>query len=126
MEAVGTGGRRNVTASAPITGIEDRLLEKLTGVFFAYSDLDSVILFGSRATGTASPRSDIDLATRGILSRRRLGRLKLDLEDLDIPQRCDVVALEKVRHEPLKRHIKAVGVTIYRRARVRDRETGQR
>ena len=115
-----------MTASAPITGIEDRLLEKLTGVFFAYSDLDSVILFGSRATGTASPRSDIDLATRGILSRRRLGRLKLDLEDLDIPQRCDVVALEKVRHEPLKRHIKAVGVTIYRRARVRDRETGQR
>ena len=103
-------------ASAPIAVLDDRLLGRLTGVFSGYPDLKSVILFGSRATGTAAPHSDIDLATSGILSRHTLGRLKLDLEDLDIPQWCDVVALEKVRHEPLRRHIEAVGITIYRRS----------
>lgn len=96
--------------------MDDRLLDRLTHVFTTYPDLESVILFGSRAMGTASPWSDIDLATTGLRRRRTLGRLRLDLEDLDIPQRCDLVALEKVRHEPLKRHIEAVGVTIYRRS----------
>lgn len=92
-----------------------RVMRRLTSVFSTHSDLKSVILFGSRAMGSHSPRSDIDLATTGLLSRYDLGRLKLDLDGLDIPQRCDVVALEKIRHEPLLRHIEAVGVTIYRR-----------
>jgi len=105
-----------VTASAPAAKVlGNRLLGRLTSVFARHPDLESVVLFGSRATGTATPRSDVDLATRGILSRHMLGRLKLELEDLDIPQRCDVVALEKIKHEPLLRHIEAVGVTIYRR-----------
>ena len=101
--------------------LEDRLLGRLTRVFRAHEDLESVILFGSRAMGTASPRSDIDLATTGVVDRYALGRLKLDLEDLDIPQRCDVVAIERIRHVPLLRHIEAVGVTIYRRGRTRPR-----
>lgn len=106
----------NASESGPATCVlDDRLLGRLTHVFTTYPDLESVVLFGSRATGTASPWSDIDLATTGVRHRRTLGRLKLDLEDLDIPQRCDVVALELVRHEPLLRHIEAVGVTIYRR-----------
>jgi len=104
-----------VTVSAPAAKVlGNRLLGRLTTVFAKYPDLESVVLFGSRATGAASPRSDIDLATSGILSRHTLGRLKLDLDDLNIPQRCDVVALERILHEPLLRHIEAVGVTIYR------------
>ena len=104
-----------MTVSAPANVLGNRLLGRLTSVFARYPGLESVVLFGSRATGTASRRSDIDLATSGILSRHTLGRLKLDLEDLNIPQRCDVVALERVLHEPLKRHIEADGVTIYHR-----------
>ena len=39
---------------------------ELVAVFRRYSDLEQVLLFGSRATGRATERSDIDLATRGI------------------------------------------------------------
>ncbi len=113
------------TTGRAAKALERHLLGCLTAVFSGYPDLESVILFGSRATGKASPRSDIDLATSGILSRYTLGRLKLDLEDLDIPQRCDVVALEKIRHEPLLRHIEAVGMTIYRRSEKGASEPGQ-
>ena len=41
-------------------------LERLTRVFADYPDLAEVRLFGSYATGKATPRSDIDLATVGI------------------------------------------------------------
>ena len=89
------------------------VMEKLTRVFAAYPELTQVTLFGSRATGKASARSGIDLATLGIVDDGRLGRLALDLADLDIPQICDLKAYEHVAHAPLKRHIDTFGITIY-------------
>ena len=91
--------------------------EKMSRVFAAYPELTAVTLFGSRATGKATPRSDFDLATHGITDHYRLGRLALDLEDLDIPQTCDVQAYESISHPPLKRHIDEFGITIYHRLR---------
>ena len=90
--------------------------ERMQRVFAAYPELTAVTLFGSRATGKATPRSDYDLATHGITDDYRLGRLALDLEDLDLPQKCDVKAYESVRYAPLKRHIDARGIIIYRAA----------
>ena len=89
------------------------VMEKLPRVFAAYPELTQVTLFGSRATGKASARSDIDLATHGIVDDGRFGRLALDLDDLDIPQVCDLKAYEHVVHAPLKRHIDRFGITIY-------------
>ena len=89
----------------------------LVVVFRRYRDLEQVILFGSRATGRATERSDIDLATRGITDRHRLGRLSLDLEDIAIPQECGVLAYEQIRHAPLKAHIDRWGIPIYERER---------
>ena len=65
----------------------------------------------------ATKRSDIDLATRGILNRHRLGRLSLDLDEVAIPQECGVQAHEQIHHAPLKAHIDRWGVPIYDRER---------
>ncbi len=89
--------------------------EKMNRVFAAYPELAAVTLYGSRATGKATSRSDFDLTTHGITDHYRLGRLALDLEDLNIPQTCDVQAYEGIKYVPLQRHIDAVGITIYRR-----------
>ena len=97
--------------------IPDATREKMNRVFAAYPELTAVTLFGSRATGKASPRSDFDLATHGIEDRYRLGRLTLDLEDLNIPQSCDVQAYEEVKYAPLKRHIDEFGIAIYIKAK---------
>ncbi len=94
--------------------LPQRILERLRSVFVQYPELTAVRLFGSYATGKATSRSDIDLATVGITDRHRLGRLALDLEDLPIPQKCDVQAYESISYEPLKRHITERGVVIYR------------
>ena len=90
-------------------------LETLTRIFGAYPELLEVKLFGSRANGKASPRSDIDLATLGIVDEHRLGRLALDLDDANIPQKCDLVAYETIRYAPFKAHIDTFGITIYRK-----------
>ncbi len=95
------------------TRLPSNILEQLRRVFAQYPDLKAVKLFGSYATGRATSRSDIDLATVGIANRYRLGRLELDLEDLPIPQKCDVQAYESISYEPLKRHIDERGVVIY-------------
>lgn len=87
---------------------------KLARVFAAYPELTAVTLYGSRATGKATPRSDFDLATHGITDEYRLGRLALDLEDLDVPQKCEVKAYESIRYAPLRRHIDSRGIIIYR------------
>lgn len=104
------------------------VMEKLTRVFAAYPELTQVTLFGSRATGKAHARSDIDLATRGIVDDGRLGRLALDLADLDIPQICDLKAYEHIAYVPLKRHINRFGIVIYTKQGNRghaDRGTGE-
>ena len=68
------------------------ILEQLCNICAQYPELKAVKLFGSYATGRATSHSDIDLATVGITDRRLVGRLALDLDDLHIPQKCDVLA----------------------------------
>ena len=93
--------------------LPDNVLDLLRSVFAQYPDLAAVRLFGSYATSRATPRSDIDIATVGITDRLRVGRLALDLEELPIPQKCDVQAYESISYEPLKRQIDEWGITIY-------------
>ena len=97
------------------SALPETILQKLQEVFADYPDLVEVVLYGSYVIGRATPRSDIDLATRGIPDRYRLGRLALDLDDLPIPQKCDVQAYEDIAYEPLKRHIDERGITIYQK-----------
>ena len=102
-----------------MTGVPDisaSTWEKMRRVFAGYPELTAVTLFGSRATGRATPRSDFDLATHGITDHYRLGRLTLDLADLNIPQKCDVQAYESIGYAPLKRHIDELGIKIYTKA----------
>ncbi len=95
--------------------LSTKTLNTLQLVFARYPELTEVLLYGSRATGKSTPRSDIDLATRGILDPHRLDRLALDLEDTDIPQKCDLQAYEHISYSPLKVHIDSVGIRIYRK-----------
>ncbi len=103
------------------TDISSEVMAALQAVFACYPELTEVLLYGSRATGNATPRSDIDLATRGIIDPHRLGRLASDLEDANIPQECDVQAYEHINHAPLKGHIDAEGIRIYTRGKEANR-----
>lgn len=95
--------------------IADATLAMMRDIFAQYPDLQKVTLFGSRAIGDATERSDFNLATHGIEDRLAVARIELDLEELPIPQMCEVQAYERVKYAPLKRNIDRDGIVIYDR-----------
>lgn len=77
-----------------------------------HKDVTRAVLFGSRAKGTASPASDIDLALEGIEDPLRAEAIAGELEGLPLPYRFDVKARAAIRSRPLLKHIDRVGLPI--------------
>lgn len=99
-----------MTNRAPLA---PREAEQLCEVFRRYPEVESVSIFGSRAKGTHSARSDVDLALWGDLDPLRAEAIASDLDDLPLPYRYDVFAFESIKLDALKEHIKRVGVPLY-------------
>lgn len=95
------------------TGLSPKQLESLRNVFRRVSGLRKVILFGSRAKGTFSPESDVDLALVGISDDLIAEAVAESLDSLPMPVRFDVKAFDSLRSAPLRGHIERVGTTIY-------------
>ncbi|MCE2501082.1 MAG: nucleotidyltransferase domain-containing protein [Dehalococcoidia bacterium] len=90
-------------------GISASTWEKMNGVFATHPELTSVTLFGSRATGKSTPRSDFDLVTHGITDHYRLGRLTLESGRSEHTAEVRRASLEKYRLssvETAHRHIR--------------------
>ncbi len=97
------------------TDLEPRVTSYLHDVLARHPCVESAVLFGSRAKGTARASSDVDLALAGRVSPLELARIIGELEDLPLPIRFDVHALERLTHEGLREHIARVGVRVYAR-----------
>jgi predicted nucleotidyltransferase len=82
-------------------------------VFRGHPEIDEVRIFGSRAKGTHSPRSDVDLALWGNVSRLDAEAIAAELDDLPLPYRFDVVVFEMINLRPLREHIGRVGIRLY-------------
>ena len=89
-------------------------LELVHSVLRQHPEIESATLFGSRAKGTHTPRSDVDLALAGPLGALGAAAIAAELEDLPLPYRFDVHALAAITHAPLLEHISRVGQVIYR------------
>ena len=88
-------------------------LELVRSVLRQHPEIESATLFGSRAKGTHTPRSDVDLALAGPLGALGAAAIAAELEELPLPYRFDVHALAAISHAPLLEHIRRVGVVIY-------------
>ena len=95
------------------SGLSEAELQLICNSLSQHKDISGAILFGSRAKGTASVASDIDLALEGVEDDLRAEEIASDLEELPLPYRFDVKALSAIVHPPLSEHIKRVGVRIY-------------
>jgi predicted nucleotidyltransferase len=88
-------------------------LDLVRSVLRLHPEVHSATLFGSRAKGTHSDRSDVDLALSGNLEALGAAAIAAELEELPLPYRFDVQALEQITLEPLLEHIERVGIEIY-------------
>ncbi len=69
-------------------------------------DAERILLFGSRAKGTALPRSDIDIAVYGVSD---LGALKEDIYNIRTLYTIDIVGMDNCTDERLIRDIEQYG-----------------
>jgi predicted nucleotidyltransferase len=95
---------------APLVASE---LQLVLSVLRQHPEIESAILFGSRAKGTHSDRSDVDLALAGSLGALGAEAIAADLEELPLPYRFNVHALAAITHTPLLEHIERIGKVIY-------------
>ncbi len=97
-------------------GLKESVLSEIIDVFKRYSNVEEVILYGSRAKGSYKPGSDVDLVIKG--GRLNLGdinRITLDLDNLNLPYIFDVSIYHRIDNPELIDHVKRVGQTLYKR-----------
>ena len=88
-------------------------MERILTVFRRHPEIETATVFGSRAKGTHSERSDVDLVITGDLEPLRAEGIAAELDELPLPYKFDVQALAHIHYQPLLDHIKRAGIQIY-------------
>ncbi|MCX8496073.1 MAG: nucleotidyltransferase domain-containing protein [Akkermansiaceae bacterium] len=102
--------------NADLFGLSETTVEKIGSVLAKHPEVDSAILYGSRAKGNYKLGSDIDLTLVGSgLVYRDLLNIMDELDDLLLPYTIDLSILEMIDHAGLREHIERVGQEFYRR-----------
>jgi predicted nucleotidyltransferase len=96
--------------------LPDSAIAAIQQVLASYPEVETAILYGSRAMGRHRPASDIDLTLIGPrLSSGTLARIDADLDDLLLPWVIDLSVFASITHPALLAHIERVGRVLYRR-----------
>lgn len=94
--------------------IDDKSIDILTSIFREFPQIKEVVLYGSRAKATHQERSDIDLVIRNSeISRQTLGKIKLEIDNSDVPYLVDLQIMENIKNRQLIDHINRVGKVFY-------------
>lgn len=92
-------------------GLKDKHRKAILDILTANPDVQRVVLFGSRAMGTFTTTSDIDIALFGpSLTLQHLGKLNHAIGELTIPQTVDLLIYGQIENKKLIQHIKKHGV----------------
>lgn len=97
-------------STAPLAPAEAAMLRS---VFRGYPQVSEVRLFGSRAKGTHTPRSDVDVAVFGNVTPLQAQAIASELDDLPLPYKYDVQVFDSIKSDALRDHILRVGILVY-------------
>jgi predicted nucleotidyltransferase len=94
-------------------GLSINDLESIRKVIKSFPKIEDAILFGSRAKGTYSNGSDIDIALKGgnMLLNDMLD-LSIKLDELLLPYKFDLVIYDRITESALIDHINRVGISL--------------
>lgn len=91
-------------------------LTLMGNVLRRHPEVSSATLFGSRAKGTHTTRSDVDLVVSGAVEPLQAEAIAAELDELPLPYRFEVQSFDYITHRALSEHIKRVGIIVYRSA----------
>ena len=102
-------------------GLKDAHREAIIAVIAANDRVERAVLFGSRATGTNTVTSDVDIALFGDrLTLTHRARLTAALEEIPMAQTVDLLLYDSIQDRALREHIRNEGVEWYRRLNTSD------
>lgn len=92
-------------------GLTESQEKILIGILQKYIKSGEVIVFGSRAMGTNTERSDIDIVLKNVefFPPYSLGGLIDEVAESDFPYLADVLIYEEITNPALKEHIDRAG-----------------
>ena len=93
--------------------LTERELGLINQVFRRHPEIQAVRLFGSRAKGSHTPRSDVDLAIWGDVDAIRAEAISAELDELPLPYHFGVKPFGLIKLESLRDHIQRVGLAVY-------------
>ena len=101
-------------------GLPPSSLKQIRSVFAGYPEVETAILYGSRAKGNFKPGSDIDLTFKGTgLDLTVLNRVDNELDDLLLPWSFDLSIYSQITSPDLIEHIDRAGVIFYQQEEIR-------
>jgi len=94
-------------------GLTDKVIQQFGEVFRQYPEIESVIVYGSRAKGNYREGSDIDITLMGEKVTDDIrSNVLLGLDDLHTPYLIDLSIFHKLSSTDLVEHITRVGNTL--------------
>jgi predicted nucleotidyltransferase len=94
-------------------GLENKVLKMIINCIAKYSEVEDLILFGSRAYGNYKIGSDIDLAIKGKIEFPVFLKIKSELEDLNLIYFIDLINYDDINNDKLIEEIDKKGVLLY-------------
>lgn len=94
-------------------GLNDQQRQAIIAVFRLFPQIESALLYGSRALGRYREGSDIDISLVGDIDMMTLNRISLQLDDLLLPYEIDLSVFRDIDNIDLINHIQRVGVKFY-------------
>jgi len=97
-----------------IFGLDTDDRDAISSILAAHPEVESAVVYGSRARGNFKPGSDIDMVLAGKnLTDQVLLDVRAELRDSNVPYMVDIIAEYDIQDESLKREIDAVGQVLY-------------
>ena len=98
-------------------GLKDKYRQAIIEIISANPRIERAVLFGSRAMGTHTVTSDVDIVLFGDeLTLTDHARLSEAVDILTVPQRVDILLHTTIKNKNLLKHIEEHGVEWYRRS----------
>jgi predicted nucleotidyltransferase len=95
-------------------GLKEKDLRKITTVMNHFPQIESAIIYGSRAKGNYKQASDIDIALQGLeLNFSLQQQIAAELDDLLLPYKIDLSLLNTISNQELLKEINNSGIAFY-------------
>lgn len=108
------------------TGLAERHIVLLQNILSRHARVSAARIFGSRATGSHKPGSDIDIVLFGDVEAAECALIKTEISDTTIPYFTDILIFDKITNSALVEKIENESILIYTKEQANQRADAHR